>query len=186
MRIERSASWVLGHNHIGCWGEGAGIVWIPLARLPVSPPLPVSSPQLPTSPTCPLGYRVAMIWLRVETPSTSHLPPPIVLLHTKASMAMLRAAAPSSYMLTPRSETSPYGTPPLLPIPLPTSSPPLLLPSTSHRADVLEDTDEIYGRLNDAQDDRVLMSKKLNMLHRDRRDHTWTTRLMETECEESF
>nr|GEY30647.1 transposase, mutator type [Tanacetum cinerariifolium] len=31
-------------------------------------------------------------------------------------------------------------TPPLLPIPLPTSSPPLLLPFTSHRADVLEVT----------------------------------------------
>nr|GFA71892.1 hypothetical protein [Tanacetum cinerariifolium] len=42
-------------------------------------------------------------------------------------------------------------------------------------------TDEIYGRLDDAQDDRVLMSGQLNMLRRDRRDHARTSRLMETE-----
>ncbi|GJV21809.1 hypothetical protein Tco_1370829 [Tanacetum coccineum] len=123
-------------------------------------------------------------------------------------MAMMRAATPSTYILA-----LPSGIPPLLPIPLPTSSPPLLLPSTDCRTDVPEvtlpprkrlcialgprfkvgessstptgrptggfkadyglvgtlddeirrdperdDTDEIYGRLDDAQDDRVLMS----------------------------
>nr|GEZ44270.1 hypothetical protein [Tanacetum cinerariifolium] len=40
----------------------------------------------------------------------------------------------------PRSETPPSGTLPLLPLPLPTSSPPLLLPFTDHRADVPEVT----------------------------------------------
>ncbi|GJZ53210.1 hypothetical protein Tco_0608095 [Tanacetum coccineum] len=67
----------------------------------------------------PLGYRAAMIRLRAEAASTSHslpLPPPIILSHT-------RSDAPSS------------GTPPLLPIPLPTSSQPLRLLSTDHRAD---------------------------------------------------
>ncbi|GKF07873.1 hypothetical protein Tco_0042097 [Tanacetum coccineum] len=52
-----------------------------------------------------------MIRLRAEAASTSHslpLPPPIILSHT-------RSDAPQS------------GTPPLLPIPLPTSSPPLHL-----------------------------------------------------------
>ncbi|GKA37752.1 hypothetical protein Tco_0724317, partial [Tanacetum coccineum] len=44
---------------------------------------------------------------------------------------MMRATAPSTYCLA-----SPSGTPPLLPIPLPTSSPPFLLPSTDCRADV--------------------------------------------------
>ncbi|GJZ41253.1 hypothetical protein Tco_0588139 [Tanacetum coccineum] len=76
-------------------------------------PLPISSPP-PASPIRPLGYRAAMIWLRVEAPSTSHslpLPPPIILSH-------IRSDAPSSR------------TPPLLPIPLPTSSPPLHLLST--------------------------------------------------------
>ncbi|GKE65908.1 hypothetical protein Tco_1520069 [Tanacetum coccineum] len=84
-----------------------------------------------------------MIWQRAESPSTSHslpLPPPIILSHTRASVAMMRSAAPSTYILasrseTPPSETSPSGTPPLLPIPLPTPSPPLLLPSTYRRAD---------------------------------------------------
>ncbi|GKF01213.1 hypothetical protein Tco_0028136, partial [Tanacetum coccineum] len=84
---------------------------IPSSPLPVSPPLPVSSPPPPASPTYPLGFRVAMIWLRAETPSTSHPLP---------------------------SSTSPSGTPPLLPILLPTSSPPLLLPSTDRRADMPE------------------------------------------------
>nr|GEX35777.1 reverse transcriptase domain-containing protein [Tanacetum cinerariifolium] len=86
---------------------------IPSPPLPVSPPLHVSSPPLPTSPSYPLGYRAAMIWLRVETQSTYHPLPSI---------------------------TPPSGTPPFLPIPLPTSSPPFLLPSTSHRADVPEVT----------------------------------------------
>ncbi|GKC82877.1 hypothetical protein Tco_1138594 [Tanacetum coccineum] len=133
--------------------------------------------------------------------------------------------AHTSQLLTP-----PSGTPPLLPVPLPTSSPPLLLPSTDCRADVPEvtlpprkrlciapgpryefrecssaptarstrgfgadydeiveeipatdvaelgqrmadffttirqDTDEIYGRLDDAQDDRLMMSGQLNLL----------------------
>ncbi|GJS65352.1 hypothetical protein Tco_0679916 [Tanacetum coccineum] len=110
--------------------------FIPSPPLPVSSPLPISPPPLPISPTHSLGYRPAMIWLRAESPSTSHLlplPPPIVLPRTKASMAMMRAAAPSTYYLAP-----PSGTPPLLPIPLPTSPPPLLLPSTDCRADVPE------------------------------------------------
>ncbi|GJZ19763.1 integrase, catalytic region, zinc finger, CCHC-type containing protein [Tanacetum coccineum] len=100
----------------------------PLSRLSsplpqiLSPPLLVSSPvplsplPQPASPTYPLGYRAAMIRLRAESPSTSHplpLPSPI---------------AP------------PSGTPPLLPIPLPTLSPPLLLPSTDRRAGVSEVT----------------------------------------------
>ncbi|GKE74086.1 hypothetical protein Tco_1536127, partial [Tanacetum coccineum] len=121
---------------------------IPSPPLPVSPPLPISPPPLPASPTYPLGYRAAMFRLRAESPSTSHplpLPSPIVLPLTKASVAMMRAAAPSTYILTPRpgilpSETPPSGTPPLLPIPLPTPSLPLLLPSTDCRAGVSEVT----------------------------------------------
>ncbi|GKE74691.1 hypothetical protein Tco_1536732, partial [Tanacetum coccineum] len=116
---------------------------IPYLPLPVSSPLPIPSPPLPASPTHPLGYRAAMIRLRAESSSTSHqlpLPLPIVLPHTRASMAMMRAAAPSTYILASRSETSPSGTPPFLPILLPTSSPPLLLPSTDYRVDVLEVT----------------------------------------------
>ncbi|GJT47785.1 hypothetical protein Tco_0973942 [Tanacetum coccineum] len=218
----------------------------------------MSPSPLPDSPTHPLGYRAAMIRLRVESPSTSHplpLPLPIVLSHTRASMAMMRAAAPSTYILAPRSETPPSGTPPLLPIPLPTSSPPLLLPYTDYmrsrsvhlllllgllealeqimvllapwmpRLDVTQigygitnvwvdpdeiteeipatdvaelgqrmtdfvttirqDTDEIYGRLDDAQDDRLLMSGQLNSLRRDRRSHARTARLIKSKARAS-
>ncbi|GKB64591.1 hypothetical protein Tco_0920777 [Tanacetum coccineum] len=80
-----------------------------LSPLLVSPPLPVSSPP-PASHIRLLSYRAAMIWLRVEAPSTSHsllLPPPIILFHTISD-------APSSGIL------------PISPIPLPTSSPPLI------------------------------------------------------------
>nr|GEW26768.1 reverse transcriptase domain-containing protein [Tanacetum cinerariifolium] len=84
------------------------LILTPLPQI-LLPPLPISSPPLPASPTYPLGYRAAMIRLRAEAPSTSHI-------------------LPSS---TPLS-----GTQPLLHIRLPTSSPPFLLPSTSHRADV--------------------------------------------------
>ncbi|GKD53219.1 putative reverse transcriptase domain-containing protein [Tanacetum coccineum] len=210
----------------------------PLPQIP-SPPLPVSPPALPASPTHPLGYRAAMIQLRAEPPSTSH-PLPIILPHTRESMAMMRVAAPSTYILASRSETPPSGTPPLLPIPLPTPSPPLLLPSTDCRAGVSEvtlparkrlcialgprfkvgesssdptarptgdlrrdygfaatlddeirrflerdDTDEIYGRLDDAHDDRLLMSSQLNLLRRDRRAHARFARLMEVEARAS-
>nr|GEZ13905.1 putative reverse transcriptase domain-containing protein [Tanacetum cinerariifolium] len=60
-------------------------------------------------------------------------PPHIILPRNRASMVLMRSAAPSTFILAPRSKTPPIGTPPLLPIPLPTSSfpLPLLLPSTS-------------------------------------------------------
>ncbi|GJS32581.1 putative reverse transcriptase domain-containing protein [Tanacetum coccineum] len=207
---------------------------IPYPPLPVSSPLLVSPPPLPASPTYPLGYRAAMIRLRAESLSTSHPLPllsPIILPHTRAFMATMRAVAPSTYILSSRLKTPPSGTPPFLPIPLPTPSLPLLLPSTVCRAGVSEvtlppqkrlcialglrfkvgesssaptarptrefrrdygfvatlddeirqDTDEIYGRLGD-EDDRSLMIGQLNMLHRDRRAHAHTARLMESEA----
>ncbi|GJX66849.1 hypothetical protein Tco_0302576 [Tanacetum coccineum] len=84
------------------------------ARISIPAPVP--------TPVCPirsLGYRAAMIRLRAEAASTSHslpLPPPFILSPT-------RSDAPSS------------GIPPPLPISVPTSSPPLLLPSASRRED---------------------------------------------------
>ncbi|GKF95133.1 hypothetical protein Tco_0287868, partial [Tanacetum coccineum] len=47
---------------------------------------------------------------------------------------------------------------------------------------VRQDTGEIYGRLDDAQDDRSLMSGRLNMLFRDRCAHARTALLMEREA----
>ncbi|GJS72516.1 hypothetical protein Tco_0705357 [Tanacetum coccineum] len=45
---------------------------------------------------------------------------------------------------------------------------------------VRQDTDEVYRRLDDAQDDRSLMNGQLNLLRRDRRSHVCTARLMES------
>ncbi|GJR09480.1 hypothetical protein Tco_0792132 [Tanacetum coccineum] len=50
---------------------------------------------------------------------------------------------------------------------------------------VRQDTYEIYGRLNDAQDDRSLMSGQLNLLRRDRSTHARIARLMEAEARAS-
>nr|GEZ06105.1 hypothetical protein [Tanacetum cinerariifolium] len=68
-----------------------------------------------------------------ETATTP--PPPIILPHTRASMVLMRSAAPSTFILAPRSRT-----PSLLPIPLPTTSfpLPLLLPSTSGSVSIPE------------------------------------------------
>ncbi|GJU75606.1 hypothetical protein Tco_1272676 [Tanacetum coccineum] len=82
---------------------------------PILSPLHVLSPP-PASPTYSLGYKAAMIRLRADAPPTSYSPPTyIILSHTRA-------------------DTPPSGTLPLLPIPLPTSSPPFHLLSTDHRA----------------------------------------------------
>ncbi|GJS84634.1 hypothetical protein Tco_0751175 [Tanacetum coccineum] len=50
---------------------------------------------------------------------------------------------------------------------------------------IRQDTDEIYGRLDDAHDNRSLMSGQLNLLHRDRSAYACTTRLMESEARAS-
>nr|GEZ72510.1 hypothetical protein [Tanacetum cinerariifolium] len=93
----------------------------------LSIPTPSLSPVSPTSYPLPLF----LMSLPIFTPLTP--PPPIILPRTRASMALMRSVAPSTFILAPRSRAPLIGTPPLLPIPLPTSSfpLPLLLPSTS-------------------------------------------------------
>ncbi|GJY59382.1 hypothetical protein Tco_0459274, partial [Tanacetum coccineum] len=128
--------------------EVAGLLVIP--TLPPSLLSPWSSPLPPDtfSTTTPDTITTTNEFKTILSPSTSHLlplPPPIVLPHTRAYVTMMRAAAPSTYILAPRSgilpsETPPSWTPPLLPLPLPTLSPPLLLPSTDCRVGVFEAT----------------------------------------------
>ncbi|GJR23924.1 hypothetical protein Tco_0972451 [Tanacetum coccineum] len=106
---------------------------------PLSPLTLLSSPfpQIPSPPFLEAGIR-----LRTASPPplplspSLPLPPPIILLRTRASLVLMRVTAPSTYILAPRSRTPPSGTPPILPIPLPTSSLPLPLTFTDHRADV--------------------------------------------------
>nr|GEV09418.1 hypothetical protein [Tanacetum cinerariifolium] len=137
-----------------------------LLAIPPPPPLPLTSyssplPQipslpLPASPTHPLGYRAAMIRTsKSETPPSGTPPPLPIPLPTSSPPLLLpstdhradfpevtlqpqkrlRAESPSTSHLLP-SSTPPSGTPPLLHIPLPTSSSPLILPFMSRRADV--------------------------------------------------
>nr|GFA21914.1 hypothetical protein [Tanacetum cinerariifolium] len=99
------------------------------AKISVRPHIPMPFPSeseverllaIPTPPLSPVS------------PTSYPLPP--------VSMVLMRSAAQSTFILAPLSRTPPIGTPPLLPIPLPTSSfpLPLLLPSTSCREDIPE------------------------------------------------
>nr|GEY60778.1 hypothetical protein [Tanacetum cinerariifolium] len=117
------------------------------ARISVRPHIPMSFPSeseverllvIPTpplSPVSPTSYPLPpfLMPLPIFTP----LPPPqpIILPCTRASMVLMRSTAPSTSILAPLSRT-----PPLLPIPLPTSSLPLplLLPFTSCREGIPE------------------------------------------------
>ncbi|GJS13716.1 putative reverse transcriptase domain-containing protein [Tanacetum coccineum] len=119
------------------------LLQIPSPSLPLSPPSPVLSPALPPSPIRSLGYRAAMIQMRAEAASTSYslpLPPPFILSPT-------RPDAPS------------LGIPPPLPISVPTSSPPLLLPSASRREDRPEVTLPPQKRLGIALGPRYEVGK---------------------------
>nr|GEW22976.1 putative reverse transcriptase domain-containing protein [Tanacetum cinerariifolium] len=111
----------------------------PLSQIPSSFLIPSPPTTSPTYTEAPLGYKTVGIRLRTASPpplpfsSPLPLPPPIMLPRTRASMVFMRVTAPSTYILSPRSRT-----PPILHIPLPTSSLPLPLPSTECRADVPE------------------------------------------------
>nr|GEX68936.1 reverse transcriptase domain-containing protein [Tanacetum cinerariifolium] len=48
--------------------------------------------------------------------------------------------------------------------------------------EIVQDTDEIYSRLDDEQSERQLLAGRLNMLFRDRRAHAYTSHLMETKA----
>ncbi|GKA31152.1 putative reverse transcriptase domain-containing protein [Tanacetum coccineum] len=92
---------------------------IPSPPLPVPSPVPVSPLPLPASPTYPLGFKAAMNRQRAESLCCT--------IHLHLSISI---------------KDTTIGTcdnkPPLLPIPLHTPSPPLLLPSTDRRADMPE------------------------------------------------
>ncbi|GJY97393.1 putative reverse transcriptase domain-containing protein [Tanacetum coccineum] len=61
----------------------------------------------------------------------------------------------------------------------------LLLLGLLEALEQIMDTDEIYERLDDAQDDRSLMTGQVNLLRKDRRAHARTTILMESEARAS-
>nr|GFC50554.1 hypothetical protein [Tanacetum cinerariifolium] len=86
----------------------------------------LAKPTPPLSPVSPTSYPLPPFLMPLPI-FTLLPPPPTILPRTRASIALMRSAAPSTFILAPRSRTSPIRTPPLLPIPLPTSSFPLPL-----------------------------------------------------------
>ncbi|GJU07541.1 hypothetical protein Tco_1123971 [Tanacetum coccineum] len=135
----------------------------PLPQI-LSPPLLVSSLPLPVSPTYPLGYRAAMIRLRANTPSTTiEVGVSEVTLPPQKRLCIALGLRYEHLDDEIRQDPKRY---------------------VGYRiTDTWDEmgTNEIYVRLNDAQDERLLMSGQLNVLHKDRRAHACTTRLMETE-----
>nr|GFA35817.1 hypothetical protein [Tanacetum cinerariifolium] len=150
-----------------------------------SPPLPVSSPSLPASPTYPLGYRADMIRLRAKTPSTFHpLPsadaPEVTLPPQKRLCIALgpRYEREVGYGIMDTWDEMLVG----MPGAPTTDETEFGRRMTNFVTTVRQDTDEIYVRLDDAQDDRALICGRVNMLYRDSRDYPRTARLIETEA----
>nr|GFC71486.1 hypothetical protein [Tanacetum cinerariifolium] len=93
------------------------------ARISVRPhiPMPFPSeseverllaiPTPPLSPVSPTSYPLPpfLMPLPIFTPLPPQ--PPIILPHTRASMVLMRSAAPSTFILAPLSRTPPIGTP---------------------------------------------------------------------------
>nr|GEZ64680.1 hypothetical protein [Tanacetum cinerariifolium] len=87
--------------------------------------LAIPTPSL--SPVSPTSYPLPPFLMPLPIFTPLPPPPPIILLCTRASIVLMRSAAPSTFILAPRSRIPPIGTPPVLPIPLPTLSFPLPL-----------------------------------------------------------
>nr|GEU30164.1 hypothetical protein [Tanacetum cinerariifolium] len=161
-----------------------------------SSPLPqIPSPPLPASPTYLLGYRAFMIRLRAETPSTSHplSSSPRYEVRESSSAAAARPTGgfrayygfvailddkirrdlkrEVGYGITNTWDEMLVGMP---------GAP--ATDETEFATTIRQDTYEIYGRLDDAQDDKALISGRVNLLYRDRHNYAWTARLMETEA----
>ncbi|GJT57851.1 hypothetical protein Tco_0992905 [Tanacetum coccineum] len=179
--------------------------------LPVSPSLPISPSPLPASPTHSLGYRAAMIRLRTESPSTFttttyhtltyqsiyghdescrtiHL-----LFSTSIEDTTIRDTTTSTYTVTYiiTTSTSTYTglidrilhevhVPPQKRLCIALGPRRDLDREIGYRiTNVLEDPDDIAEEIPDA---RSVMSGQLKLLHRDRRFHARTARLMESEA----
>ncbi|GJR43216.1 hypothetical protein Tco_1311319 [Tanacetum coccineum] len=179
-----------------------------LPRIP-SPPFPVPSP-LTTSPTdagAPLGYRAIGIRLRTTssplTTSPTDAGAPLALLMLEHLWATARNTggfrADYGFVSTLDAEirrdpdreigyeiTDVWEDPDEIAEEIPTTDVAELgQRMTDFITTVRHDTDEIYRRLDDAHDDRSLMSGHLNLLRTDRRSHTRMARLMESEARAS-
>ncbi|GJR54147.1 hypothetical protein Tco_1404668 [Tanacetum coccineum] len=128
---------------------------IPSLPLPISPPLHVSSP--------PLLWDTELLLIRIDEPIVGIYSHPLPLLHL---LSVKSSSAPTARPTRGfRADYGFVGT----------------LDDEIRRDPEREDTDKIYRRLDNAQDDMSLMSGQLNMLRRDRHAPR-TARLMESEA----
>ncbi|GKD80110.1 hypothetical protein Tco_1342731 [Tanacetum coccineum] len=184
---------------------------IPSPPLPVLSPVPVSPPPLPASPTYPLGFRAAMIQQRAEVaaPSTSILasrskttpsgtPPllPILLLTPSPHLILPstdhRADIPEACLPPQKrlyiAQGLRYEVGESSSVPRPTGGFRAdygfiaTLDDEIRRHPERDDTDEIYRRLNEAQDARAVLSGRLNLLQRDVCSHAYTALFLEREA----
>ncbi|GJV66627.1 putative reverse transcriptase domain-containing protein [Tanacetum coccineum] len=183
---------------------------IPSPPLPVSPSLPISSPPPPASPTYPLGFRAVMIRLRAEAGRPEVCLPPrkrlCIALGPRYEVGKSSSAptarptrgfrADYGFVATlddeirrdPERDVS-YGiidTWDEMLVGMPgapaTDDIELARRMTEFATMVRQDTDEIYRRLDEAQDARAVLSGQFNLLQRDRRSHAYTTLLMKREA----
>ncbi|GJY65618.1 hypothetical protein Tco_0467856 [Tanacetum coccineum] len=129
--------------------------------LPVSSPVPVLSPSPPASPIRPLGYRVAMIRLRAESSSAAAARPARGLRADYGFVATMNREIRRDL-----ERDVGYG----------------ITDSWDEIVETMQDTYEIYTRLEDEQTERKLLTGRLNMLFKDRRAHARTARLIEAEA----
>nr|GEV80148.1 hypothetical protein [Tanacetum cinerariifolium] len=181
----------------------------PLPHIP-SLPLPAS----PTDVEALLGYRAAMIWLRAEADvSEVKLPPQKRLCIALGPIFEVEECSSAPTARPTRGFRADYGFIGTLdteircnpyreigyeitdvwedPYEIAEEIPATDVAELSQRmtyfvTTVRQDTDEIYGRLDDAHDDRLLMSDQLNSLRNDRRSHARIARLMKSEARASL
>nr|GEX10407.1 reverse transcriptase domain-containing protein [Tanacetum cinerariifolium] len=143
------------------WSSSLSKIPSPLPQI-LSPLVHVSSPPVPASPTYPLGYRATMIQLADDTSSTSHLLPSTCVSEVTLPPQMRLCIALGLRYEVSESSSAPTGGAPVI------DDTELARRMTDFVTTVRQDTNEIYGRLDDAHDDKSLMSDQLNMLSRDK------------------
>ncbi|GJW75066.1 hypothetical protein Tco_0134436 [Tanacetum coccineum] len=143
------------------------LILSPLPQI-LSPPLPTPSTFHPLPSSTPPSGTPPFLPIPLPT-SSPHLLLPSTVFRAGVSEVTLPPRKRLCIALGPRYEGTPVVT----------DVAELSQRMTDFVTTVRHDTDEIYGRLDDAQDDILLMSGRLNMLYRDRCAHARIALLME-------
>ncbi|GJV50726.1 putative reverse transcriptase domain-containing protein [Tanacetum coccineum] len=175
---------------------------IPSPILPASPPASVLPASPPVSPVRSLGYRAAMIRLRAETPSTSHLLPlptsslPLQLEKVHLLLDRLEASADYGFIGTmdteirrQRAKEVGYGIRDVWVDPRETVEEvaPMTLEGVNTRVTELtvvqeQDTQDIYAVIGDTQDRQTQIYQSVETLVDDSQYHYETARLLDQEA----